>query len=186
MLVTEFVSGGSLEGRLYPQGGVQALTPAQRRRVASGVAAGLVHIHSKPLVHRDLKPGNILLTADLTAKVADVGLARALHGTQAYMTGTGATGTPVYMAPEQWDEERLTAKVDVYAFGVMLNEMETATRPWQGAGNMMAIGRRVCRGDRPTPVARGAVGALIARCWAAEPEGRPAMVEVVRELSRLA
>ena len=132
------------------------------------------------------KYGIISFTADLTAKVADVGLARALHGTQAYMTGTGATGTPVYMAPEQWDEERLTAKVDVYAFGVMLNEMETATRPWQGAGNMMAIGRRVCRGDRPTPVARGAVGALIARCWAAEPEGRHAMVEVVRELSRLA
>ena len=76
MLVTEFVGGGSLDLRLYPQAGAATLTPVERRRVASGVAAGLVHIHSKPLVHRDLKPANVLLTADQTAKVADVGLAR--------------------------------------------------------------------------------------------------------------
>lgn len=184
MLVTEFVSGGSLERRLYPQGSAQALAPEERRRVAAGVAAGLVHIHAKSLVHRDLKPANVLLTGDLIAKVADVGLARALHGTQAYMSGTAAEGTPVYMAPEQWEEEPLTAKVDVYAFGVMLNEMETATRPWQGAGNMMAIGRKVCRGDRPPP-AGGTIATLIARCWAAEPERRPTMAEVVIELSAM-
>jgi serine/threonine protein kinase len=186
MLVTEFVGGGSLEERISPQSGTQLLTLAERRRVASGVAAGLVHIHSKPLVHRDLKPGNVLLTPNLTAKVADVGLARALHGTQAQMSATGAAGTPVYMAPEQWEEEQLTAKVDVYAFGVMLNEMETGTQPWQGAGNMMAIGLKVCRGDRPPATDRRAVAVLVARCWAKEPERRPTMEEVVRELSRLA
>ena len=185
MLVTEFVGGGSLDLRLYPQAGAATLTPAERRRVAAGVAAGLVHIHSKPLVHRDLKPANVLLAADLTAKVADVGLARALHGTQAHMTGTAAAGTPVYMAPEQWKGERLSAKTDVYAFGVMLNEMETDTRPWEGAGNMMAIGRKVSRGDRP-PVASGAVGQLVARCWAAEPAERLTMEQAMRELAQLA
>ena len=101
------------------------------------------------------------------------------------MTGTAAAGTPVYMAPEQWEEEELSAKTDVYAFGVMLNEMETSTRPWEGAGNMMAIGRKVCRGDRP-PVASGAAGRLVARCWAVEPAARPTMEQVMRELSQLA
>ena len=67
----------------------------------------------------------------------------------------------------------------------MLNEMETSTRPWEGAGNMMAIGRKVCRGDRP-PVASGAAGRLVARCWAVEPAARPTMEQVMRELSQLA
>ena len=91
----------------------------------------------------------------------------------------------MYMAPEQWEEEELSAKTDVYAFGVMLNEMEMRTRPWQGVGNMMAIGRKVCRGDRP-PVASGAVGQLVARCWAAEPAARPTMEQALRELAQLA
>ena len=58
-------------------------------------------------------------------------------------------------------------------------------RPWQGVGNMMAIGRKVCQGDRP-PVASGAVGQLVARCWAAEPAARPTMEQALRELAQLA
>ena len=92
--------------------------------------------------------------------------------------------SPVYMAPEQWEEEEASAKTDVYAFGVMLNEMETDTRPWQGA-SMGGVCRKVCRGDRP-PVASGAVGQLVARCWAAEPAARPTMEQALRELAQLA
>ena len=78
--------------------------------------------------------------------------------------------TVVYTALQR---RRLTAK------------METSTRPWEGAGNMMAIGFKVSRGDRP-PVASGAVGQLVARCWAAEPAARPTMEQAMRELAQLA
>ena len=62
---------------------------------------------------------------------------------------------------------------------------ETDTRPWEGAEHMMAIGLKVCQGDRP-PVASGAVGQFVARCWAAEPAERLTMEQALRELAQLA
>jgi len=143
-------------------------------------AAGLIHIHAKPLVHRDLKPANVLLTAEGRAKIADVGLARMLHGSRKYMTATSAAGTPLYMSPEQWEEEELTAKSDVYAFGVMLNEMLTCTVPWHGAQSLMGIGRKVTSGARP-PITNSAYSHIVMKCWASDPTDRPTMVEVLRD-----
>ena len=140
----------SLEDVLYPRKGASdaaPLTAFMRRRLALEVIAGMMHIHSRGLIHLDLKPANVLLAADGSAKLADVGLARTLHYAAhsssneartpdqrarwrsraahalgpvfesarltAYMTGTVAAGTPIYMAPEQWEENELTARTDV-------------------------------------------------------------------------
>ena len=186
-LVTEYASGGSLEEALYQTSKRRPpLTGFQRRRVALETIAGLVHIHSKGLVHCDLKPANVLLAEDGSAKVADVGLARTLHYAQhtrltAYMTRATAAGTPVYMAPEQWEEHELTAKTDVYAFGLMLNEMQTGLQPWRDVGNPLTLCRKVVdREERPTPVAPGRLGTLVTRCWAPAAADRPAMDDVRR------
>jgi len=113
-IITEYAPGGNLQDALYPRnGGRSPLTQQQKRQVALDTAAGLLHIHAKPLVHRDLKPANVLLAADGSAKVADMGLARGTSGTRGYMTATRAAGTPVYMAPEQWEGAALSTKVNL-------------------------------------------------------------------------
>ena len=134
---------------------------------------------------RDLKPANVLLTNDGTAKLCDFGLARTLEGTRAHVQATGVCGTAVYMAPEVWEEEPLTDKADVYAYGIVVNELETRARPWEAARSAMAIGRKVTQGKRPEPAAGGAVGVLIGRCWANKPLERPCMIQVLAELRTL-
>mmetsp|Transcript_15663 Transcript_15663/g.31629 ORF Transcript_15663/g.31629 Transcript_15663/m.31629 type:complete len:335 (+) Transcript_15663:190-1194(+) len=188
-LVTEYAPGGSLEQALYHTSDRRRqLTGFQRRRVALETIAGLVHIHAKGLVHCDLKPANVLLAEDGTAKVADVGLARTLHYAQhtrltAYMTRATAAGTPIYMAPEQWEEMELTAKTDVYAFGLMLNELQTGVQPWRDVGNPLTLCRKVVdREERPSPVAPGRLGKLVILCWAPAAADRPSMDEVRRAL----
>lgn len=187
MLVTEFVAGGALDGALYPRAGPSLLSMISKLRVGRDVAAGLVHIHARGILHRDLKPANVLLASDGTAKVADVGLARALHGslhsTRPHMSAGRATGagTPAYMSPEQWAEAELTTKSDVFTYGVMLNEMVTSVRPWRQEQN---LGFRVQSGERPMLADRQGlspkgVPTLVERCWHASVETRPTMEEAL-------
>ena len=193
MLVTEYLPS-SLDVVLYPRNGraSQISTTTDRIHIAKDVSAGLAYIHSKPFLHRDLKPSNVLLTSAGVAKIADVGLARALHGTRQYMSATGIAGTPVYMSPEQWDELELDAKTDVYAFGIMLNEILTGQKPWRDLQSHMGIMRKVMKGERPSPVVsadlpKGGSSArqLVMACWSVEAAARPAMNEVYDSLKRL-
>ena len=83
--------------------------------------------------------------------------------------------------PVQWEELELTAKTDVYAFGLMLNEMQTGLQPWRDVGNPLTLCRKVVdREERPTPVAPGRLGTLVTRCWAPAAADRPAMDDVRR------
>ena len=189
MLVTEYVAGGALDGALYPRLGPSLLTSMRRLSVARDVAAGLMHIHARGLLHRDLKPGNVLLASDGTAKVADVGLARALHSSldssHAYMSAGRAAGagTPAYMSPEQWAEAELTTKSDVFSYGVMLNEMLTSVRPWRQTKNLAF---RVQSGERPeladSRVSAEGASSLVERCWHASAESRPSMEEALESM----
>src|SRR5205823_1081593 len=96
-------------------------------------AEGLKHAHEKSMIHRDIKPDNILLTKDGVVKVADLGLAKDTEeDTSLTKTGAGA-GTPIYMAPEQArDVKHVDARVDIYAMGVMLYVFLTGRPPFQG------------------------------------------------------
>ena len=182
MLVTEFVEGGTLDKALYGGG---SLSGAGKLRIARGIAAGLYHIHFKNILHRDLKPANVLLDAAGNAKIADVGLARALHasGTKKFLSASTMGGTPVYMSPEQWDETTLTPKSDVYSFGVILNEMDTGVEPWRDVQSFMAVGRKVTNGERPQPVGTGKLGELAKRCWGDKPAERISIETALDELS---
>ncbi len=126
-LTMEFLDGETLADRLKREG---AMTNEQALPLLRQMAAGLDALHERGIVHRDFKPGNVMLTRDGRAVITDFGLARTMEGGEKY-TQTGAMlGTPAYMAPEQLAGEAATAASDIYAFGAVMREM----RPdWAGA-----------------------------------------------------
>ncbi|KAF8666117.1 hypothetical protein HU200_053832 [Digitaria exilis] len=122
LLVYEFMSNGSLNTFLF---GDVRLQWNLRVQLALGVARGLVYLHeecSTQIIHCDIKPQNILLDGNFTAKISDFGLAKLLRTNQT-QTNTGIRGTRGYVAPEWFKNTGITAKVDVYSFGVILLEL---------------------------------------------------------------
>jgi len=125
-IVMEYVEGGSLAEALARDG---ALSPARVVAVARDCCAGLAYAHAAGLVHRDLKPQNLLLDPDCRVKIADFGIARTLDdGTSLTLTGS-VLGTAGYLAPEQAGGEQVTAAADIYGLGVTLHQLATGTMP---------------------------------------------------------
>ena len=122
LLVYEFMTNGSLNQFLF---GDARLEWNLRAQLALGVAKGLLYLHeecSTQIIHCDIKPQNILLDSNFTAKISDFGLAKLLRTNQT-QTNTGIRGTRGYVAPEWFKNIGITAKVDVYSFGVILLEL---------------------------------------------------------------
>ncbi|KAG2493540.1 hypothetical protein HYH03_008354 [Edaphochlamys debaryana] len=156
-------------------------------RLATDVARGLAHLHPA-IVHRDLKPANILLDDKGTAKITDFGLAR-YHLKPYISTQQPDAGTVAYTAPEGFDPSigRLSAKCDVYSFGVLLWEMVTSEHPWRGESNVSIIYRVAFHRMRlPTPsdpaTCPPRLAALLESCMAYFPTDRPDMGAVLQEL----
>ncbi|KAK1372382.1 U-box domain-containing protein 52-like [Heracleum sosnowskyi] len=135
-LVYEYMSNGSLEDRLLQKGNSKPLSWQHRFRIAAEIATGLLFLHQtkpEPLVHRDLKPGNILLDRNFVSKISDVGLARLVPSTvsddvtQYRMTSTA--GTFCYIDPEYQQTGMLGVKSDVYSLGIMYLQVITAKSP---------------------------------------------------------
>ena len=122
-LVMEYVEGSTISDRLP----IQDLAEIQRLSVQ--ICSALSYAHKLGYLHRDIKPGNILVTADGKAKVSDFGIAKIMGSVT--MT-SGYIGTQYYMSPEQCRLEKLDQRSDIYAFGVMLYEMATGIRPFRG------------------------------------------------------
>ncbi|CAN4077183.1 unnamed protein product [Withania somnifera] len=135
-LVYEYMSNGSLDDRLFHKGKTPTLSWQQRFRIAAEIATGLLFLHQskpEPLVHRDLKPGNILLDRNFVSKISDVGLARLVPPsvadtvTQYRMTSTA--GTFCYIDPEYQQTGMLGVKSDVYSLGIIFLQILTARSP---------------------------------------------------------
>ncbi|WP_165403783.1 protein kinase domain-containing protein [Egicoccus halophilus] len=136
-LVMEHVDGPSLRDVLRDHGRLDPLVVAA---IGEQVAAALGEAHAHGLVHRDVKPANILLASDGTVKVTDFGIAKALSGADATLTSPGTVvGTAAYVAPEQLEDANVDARADIYALGVVLYECLT--------------GRPAFSGDTPTATA---------------------------------
>jgi serine/threonine-protein kinase len=125
-MALEWLPGGTLESRLA-QG---ALSPAETRRVATGIAAGLAQLHARGLVHRDLKPANVLFDEEGRPKLGDFGLARHSAGAGTLTEAGTVLGTAAYLSPEQAGGEPVGAASDVYSFGVILFRMLTGELPF--------------------------------------------------------
>ncbi len=127
-MVMELIDGRNLAGAIAAEGRLEATEAA---RIAADAAAALGAAHARGLVHRDVKPGNVLVGVDGRARVADFGIARATA--EDGMTGTGALlGSVEYFSPEQARGEAAGPASDVYALGVVLYEMLTGIRPFTG------------------------------------------------------
>lgn len=155
-----------------------------------GVAYGLAYLHKCKIIHRDLKPANILLDENMYPHVSDFGLSRMLPDTKEsitkFYTMTGATGTPLYMAPEVMSGERYNAKADVFSFGMLVYELVTDQAPWQGRRfNFHQLYSAVTASERPEipSYVPDSMRNLIVSCWDPNPSARPSMEEICSKLS---
>ena len=148
LLIMEYVEGETLADLL----GRGPLAPVRAATIVCGVADALDHAHANGIVHRDIKPGNVLLGRDGSVKLADLGIAKAVERTD--ITGTGTVlGTPAFMAPEQLQGGDLGPAVDVYALAAMAYEMLTGARARRGR-TAFEIAHQVV--NEPPPDARDA------------------------------
>jgi len=125
-IVMEYVDGRSLADQLDERG---SLDPARVVDLGVQVCAGLEHAHAAGLVHRDIKPGNLLLGEGGTVKIADFGIARAAETTRLTQMGS-VLGTAAYLSPEQALGEEVTAAADIYSLGCVLYECLTGQTPY--------------------------------------------------------
>ena len=127
-IVIRYMDGGSV-AELLLHG---PLSPQRALHIVEQIAPALDYAHQKGVLHRDLKPSNILLDANGDAYIADFGIARILGENAPSLTTSGVVGTPSYMSPEQAQGHELDGRSDVYALGVVLFEMLTGQRPFEG------------------------------------------------------
>ena len=130
-LVMEYIDGPSLKTVLksmHNAGRRLPLSEVLRITYETGIA--LDYAHGREMIHRDVKPANVLLEKTGRVVLTDFGIAKLLSGTQYTATGT-MMGTPAYMAPEQAQEEEIDARVDIYSLGVILYEMATGSLPYE-------------------------------------------------------
>jgi len=144
------------------------LTPERRLEVLETVARAVAHAHSQGVIHRDLKPQNIMIDADGRVVLTDFGLARIDGGEDLTRTGS-VFGTPHYMAPEQVQGAASSPATDVWALGVLLHEAVRGERPFEGATSL-ALYDRIVRED--PPLLPGDLGAIAAKALEKKPSDR--------------
>jgi serine/threonine-protein kinase len=151
--VMAYVDGPTVARRVHDRG---RLDPAEVRRILTEVAEALAYAHARGVIHRDIKPDNILLDKESgRALVTDFGIARAaIEGSDSRLTATGmALGTPAYMSPEQCAGEReLDGRSDLYSLGVVGYQMLTGTLPFEAANTPAMLVKHLA--ERPEPVTR--------------------------------
>ncbi|KAK7260011.1 hypothetical protein RIF29_25699 [Crotalaria pallida] len=131
LLIYDYIPNGSLDSLLFNNEGNFALDWDQRFNILKGIAAGLLYLHEEweqVVIHRDVKSSNILIDGDMNARLGDFGLARLYNHDQVSHT-TSVVGTVGYMAPELSRTGKASTCSDVYAYGVLLLEVATGTRP---------------------------------------------------------
>jgi serine/threonine protein kinase len=194
-LAMEFVEGRNL-AQLVRAGG--PLPVADACEIARQAAVGLEHAHGQGLVHRDVKPSNLMLTSDGTVKVLDLGLARLLDSPGDHAEATGSQqilGSPDFMAPEQaQDSRQVDARTDLYSLGCTLYYLLAAQPPFAGPQYDSRLKKVLAHAQaQPTPIhelrpeVSASLSDLLTKLLAKNPSDRPgSAAEVVRMLGPLA
>jgi serine/threonine protein kinase len=172
-IVMEYIAGPTLGEELGRRG---PLPIGEAAELIAQAADGLAHAHSAGIVHRDVKPGNLLLRPDGGLKITDFGIAHALDATR--LTQAGAVlGTAAYLAPEQASGSDVTPASDVYALGAVLYELLTGAPPYVAASFIEIVMRKLDGPPQPPsaldPRVTRDLDIAVARCLDADPSRRP-------------
>jgi len=190
-IVTEYMCGGSIHDHIRRQDWVETASPWLLHSIVKDITLGMIYLHNKGIIHRDLKSRNILTNNNWQVKIADFDLSRIKQRTL-YKNDPSSSliGTPSWMAPELIKGTHYDEKVDVYSFGVVLFELLSGEIPFASLyGNEMNHVRIVYdvvkHGVRPSlpEYVPSETQALIARCWAQDPKERPSFAEVLQVLN---
>jgi cephalosporin-C deacetylase-like acetyl esterase len=191
-LTMELVEGQPLS-TIIPEGGLPVESLLD---LAVQLAGALSGAHEKGIIHRDLKPGNVMITEEGRVKVLDFGLAKLTEpqpgddssklATESVLTGHGAVvGTVPYMSPEQIEAKAVDHRSDIFSLGIILYEMATASRPFQGETSTAVISAILKESPAPVTERRAELprrlGSLINRCLEKNPEHRPDTAGEVRD-----
>jgi eukaryotic-like serine/threonine-protein kinase len=172
-IVMELFEGTTLEDRLRDGG---PLPPAEAARMLSGILRGLAHAHREGVVHRDVKPGNVLLDRDGHVKVTDFGIAKAAFATSDLTTTGDLLGTARYLAPEQVAGGSVDHRADLYACGIVLYECLTGRTPFEADSHIATATMRLADTPKPPGALRPGIPrrleSVTMRALAREPEER--------------
>lgn len=150
-IVLQYADGGTLANRIATSGGHMPFQEVAR--YLTQLADALDYAHQQGVVHRDVKPSNVLLDRQDNLYLTDFSIAKLLEGTQTTLTGTGLTiGTPAYMAPDQQRGNQISSAADVYSLGVVLYQMVTGQLPFSGTDPIEILHSH--RHDAPPPPRR--------------------------------
>jgi tRNA A-37 threonylcarbamoyl transferase component Bud32 len=187
-IVMEFVEGRTLKEAILAEG---PLYPARAAEIAADVCSALAAAHARGLVHRDVKPPNVMLAPGGRVKLMDLGIARADAAETATQTGVQTTmlGTALYLSPEQAQGQPVDARSDLYSLGCCLYEMLTGTVPFRGATPVAILYRHVREAPVPprhlNPDVPPALEAICLKALAKRPEDRyQTAVEMREDLER--
>ncbi|MGQ0840154.1 protein kinase domain-containing protein [Actinokineospora sp.] len=173
-LIMEYLPSTSLSQRLAEHGTMGETEVAE---IGSQVAAALAAAHAVGVVHRDVKPGNVLLGHDGTVKITDFGISRVVED----VTGTATAdvgGTPAYLAPEVARGSRATFASDVFSLGATLYSAVEGVSPFGASDNAMALLYRSASGEITPPTQAGPVTDVLGRLLSVDSDSRPTMAEV--------
>ena len=168
-IVMEYVEGRSLKQVMAEK----KLDPESALRIAHFIARALKFAHERRIIHRDVKPANILIDKQGRVRILDFGLAKSLADGKGLTGSSVMVGTPYYMSPEQAfaAPEEVDARTDLYSLGAVLYEMLAGRPPFEG-GTVLAILRKIEEEDPPPPGVSPAVDALVQRAMAKDRERR--------------
>ena len=194
-ILMDYMKGGSLSELISLEG--RGLSPknydnTKRQIILIGISRGMKHLHQLHIIHRDLKPENILLDDDLQPRITDFGLSKFFDPLSSVNQSVSETGTAPYMAPEVIQSDRFNTKADVYAFGILMNEVLSGKRAYSDLLNgskkkinIFSLKQKVCKGLRPNidPNMKKGLKKMIEHCLSENPKERPSFSEIFNKLS---
>lgn len=189
-IVSELMKRGNLEFLLHgnsTMGRQLRENGMLRRQMAADCARGMLYLHSlsRPVVHHDLKPANLVVDSNWTLKVSDFGMAQLKSYTYDSVSGAPG-GTPEWMSPEALRGDEANERSDIYSFGVILWELMTVSFPWAELSSPVQIVAQVAFLHRRLKVPEWIekpMADLLHSCWAREPEERPTFEKIVEQLA---